>query len=157
MIDDRSLGVFKATTKILQGLAQDLPRWIYSLPPEKQVELGYVLSQLVHFSQQCLELVKSSLRKRAVRYGTLNIKGPENLKGTIHFPKPEVVVRPDVDWGKLKAELGDKFPLFFEATYTPKKGFVEKLEELEDASMLMNSIDFRENKPRVKFEEDSDD
>ena len=165
MIDARSLGVLKVTLQILQGLERDLQDACSTIPVEARVELGQVLSGLSAVAGRALRPLKTSLRDAArqnlsAQYGTHQIRGNDQTRCSVHFPRPSLHLSKNVDVETLKRELGDTFSTFFEVSYAPVKDYQERLADFtldlspSQRDLLYTSVDMVENTPRVKFEDD---
>jgi hypothetical protein len=156
MTDPQTLDVLRATLQVLKDLERN-PDSFASLPREQQVEVGYLVSGLAKHAKKALEKTKPSLRSLARsilkdRYGTQALEGTGRARCSVHFPLPIVKLRKGADIRALQRHLGDQFPVFFSATYTPTKDFKEHLAELEDPSVLLDAVDMPESTPRVTFD-----
>jgi hypothetical protein len=124
---------------------------------EEIAETACELASYVNNAQKALDPLKGYLRALTgttegahVHYST------PSGQVSVTFPKPRYVARKGVSWETLRAQLGDKFDLYFTTTvkYAPRKDIDEVLRvrtASEEFGAVLDVVEREEPTPRVGF------
>ncbi len=155
-------GYLAAVKQTLASLAQveDVPGCLAKFSLEELVSLGQWLWWINKRSLTLLELVKSSLREKALANsvsGTSLFVSPDGAQCLVIPQVPTLVVKKDADISGLRTMLGDRFGEFFEemVTYKTHKSFQTYTANCPqgEQNALLDSVDLVSRRSRVVFKD----
>jgi hypothetical protein len=133
------------------------PGILVQAPTQELVRIGADLWTIATRVKVLAEEVKDNLRLQVpATPGQHMLYGP-GASGMVTVPRPEPVVRKEVDPGILRDALGADFDHLFEVVtvVTPREGFEDALQRVKDpgrVQIALAAVDLVTHKARVSFQ-----